>query len=363
MAKRRESNVFSLSFLDIMSCGFGAVILIFIVIQHGSESTPQEVNLQMMAEIKRIETEVKDETEKLILLKNTVQERDDEIATTEEAIIAILEQIRDLEQQIAAVLTDGASDEQTIEELKSEIQELEKEAASLESSVTEQTGDGSRSFIGDGDRQYLSGVHLGGEHILILLDSSASMLDNTIVNVIRRRNMSLEQKLQSPKWQRALATVDWVVANIPRSANVQVFGFNETAWPAVQGSEGSWIRSEDRADVDKALQELRQVEPKGGTSLHNAFALTRQLVPEPDSIFLIVDSLPTMGAEPSQNTRIVSSRDRVRLFGSALNELPQGVPVSIILFPMEGDPIAAPSYWRLAQITGGAFLSPPEDWP
>lgn len=362
MAKRRDTNVFSLAFLDIMSCGFGAVILIFIVIQHGSEATPQEASLEIMAEIKRIEVEVKDETEGLVQLKNTVKEKDDEIATTEEAIITILKQIRDLERQIAAVETDGASDEQSIEELKSEIKELEQEAASLESSVTEQTGSDSRSFVGDGDRQYLSGVHLGGEHILILLDSSASMLDDTIVNIIRRRNMSLEQKLQAPKWQRALATVDWVVANIPREANVQLFGFNETAWPAVKGSEGSWIRAEDREDVDKALQQLRQVEPKGGTSLYNAFALTRKLVPEPDSIFLIVDSLPTMGAELPQNSSI-SSRDRVRLFGSALDELPTNVPVTIILFPMEGDIYAAPNYWRLAQITGGAFLSPPEDWP
>jgi len=362
MAKRRETNVFSLSFLDIMSCGFGAVILIFVVIQHGSVATPQESNLQMMAEIKRIEIEVLNETENLVQLKNTVQQRDDEIATTEEAIITIIQQIKALEQQIAAVLENGASNDKSIEELKSDLKQLEQEAASLESSVNEQTGSDARSFVGDGDRQYLSGVHLGGEHILILLDASASMLDKTIVNIVRRRNMSLEKKLESPKWQRALKTVDWVVANIPRSANVQLFGFNETAWPAVAGSEGSWIRTEDRADVEVALEQLRQVEPKGGTSLHQAFELARNLVPQPDSIFLIVDSLPTIGAQPS-DARIVSSRDRVRLFGDALNSLPQNVPVTVILFPMEGDPIAAPSYWRLAQITGGAFLSPPEDWP
>lgn len=362
MAKRRETNVFSLSFLDVMSCGFGAVILIFIVIQHGSEATPQESNLQMMAEIKRIEKEVLDETKNLVQLKNTVRERDDEIATTEDAIIAIIQQIRELEQRIAASQEDGASKEKSIEALKSDLKELEQEAASLKSSVTEQTGSDSRSFVGDGDRQYLSGVHLGGEHILILLDTSASMLDKTIVNIVRRRNMSIEKKLESPKWQRALKTVDWVVANIPRSANVQLFGFNEIAWPIVAGSEGSWIRTEDRTDVEDALEQLRQVEPKGGTSLHHPFDLARSLIPQPDSIFLIVDSLPTMGDQPN-DARIISSRDRVRLFGDALNSLPSDVPVTVILFPMEGDPIAAPSYWRLAQITGGAFLSPPEDWP
>ena len=362
MVKRRESNVFSLSFLDVMSCGFGAVILIFIVIQHGSEATSQESNLELLAEVKRIEVEILDETEKLVMLKNTVDERDDVIATTEETIRVIILEIRELEQRIIALLDDGASNEESIEDLKAALQELEQEAASLQNSVEEQTGSDSRSFQGDGDRQYLSGVHLGGEHVLILVDTSASMLDNTIVNVIRRRNMSREKKLESPKWQRALKTVEWVVANIPRSANVQLFGFNETAWPVVAGSEGSWIRAEDRADVEAALTQLRQIEPKGGTSLHQPFAMARALVPTPDSIFLIVDSLPTMGVQPS-DARIISSGDRARLFGDALNGLPQNVPVTVILFPMEGDPLAAPSYWRLAQITGGAFLSPPEDWP
>ncbi len=40
-----------------------------------------------------------------------------------------------------------------------------------------------------------------------------------------------------------------------------------------------------------------------------------------------------------------------------------GVPVNVILFPMEGDPMAASSYWKLAMRSGGSFLSPPEDWP
>lgn len=362
MAKRRDSNVFSLSFLDIMSCGFGAVILIFIVIKHGSEATPQESNREILAEVRKIEEQITDESEKLVVLKNTLSDTDDEIATTEEAIRIVIEEIKKLEAEIAALQAAGSSQDQSIEELKSEIKELEEEAASLKNSVEDETGVDSRSFLGSGDRQYLSGVHLGGQHILILLDTSASMLDNTIVNVVRRRNMSDQQKLESPKWQRALSTIEWVVANIPRDANVQLVSFNETAAPAVAGSEGTWIKADDREMVDDAIENLKQTVPKGGTSLHHAFALSRELSPEPDSIFLIVDSLPTQGLEPPRSTNI-SSRDRIRLFSGALDELPGGIPVTVILFPMEGDPIAAPSYWRLAQITGGAFLSPPEDWP
>jgi len=86
------------------------------------------------------------------------------------------------------------------------------------------------------------------------------------------------------------------------------------------------------------------------------------MTPVPDSIFLIVDSLPTMAFEPPGSGN-VDSQQRVGLFGSAMDELPLNTPVNVILFPMEGDPIAAPSFWRLAQITGGSFLSPSKDWP
>jgi hypothetical protein len=46
-----------------------------------------------------------------------------------------------------------------------------------------------KGFIGNGDRQYLTGLKVGGDRILFLVDASASMMDETVVNVIRLRNM------------------------------------------------------------------------------------------------------------------------------------------------------------------------------
>ncbi len=364
MAKRREFNVFSLSFLDIMSCGFGAVILIYIIINHATETTSQEINAQLLAEIKRYEEQVEDARENLIVLRNSADEQDDEVVTTEEMAIQLIETIKSLEAELALLVEDGASKDESIEELKSELKELELEAANLEGAVSadETAGTALRTVVGEGDRQYLTGMKVGGQHILILLDASASMLDNTIVNVIRRRNLSEEEKLASPKWQRAIATVEWITANMPKDANFQLFTFNAETQPALEGTESDWLRAAERTDTDGVVEAISETVPAGGTSLHNAFTLARNLEPQPDNIFLIVDSLPTMGIEAPRRS-VIESRDRVNLFTSSLELLPNASPVNVILFPMEGDPIAAPSYWRLAQITGGSFLSPPEDWP
>lgn len=364
MVRRRETNVFSLAFLDIMSCGFGAVILIFIVINHSTETVSQEINAQLLAEVRKIQEEVKDETLNMVAVKNTLEETNDDIITTEALIFEIVTAIRELQVKIIELAESDISQKDDIEALKSELKLLEEEAASLQGSVAgdETSGTSLRSFVGEGDRQYLTGLKVGGQHILILLDASASMLDKTIVNVIRRRNMSDEKKLQSEKWQRAIATVEWITANMPKDANFQLFTFNATTQAVIKDTEKVWLRVIEKADTDQALENLKKIIPAGGTSLHHPFAAARQMEPEPDNIFLIIDSLPTMGLEEPTRSAI-SSRERVALFASALEELPNASPINIILFPMEGDPIAAPSYWRLAQMTGGSFLSPPKDWP
>ena len=59
----------------------------------------------------------------------------------------------------------------------------------------------------------------------------------------------------------------------------------------------------------------------------------------------------------------MSGRERLKLYREAIKELPPGVPVNIILAPMEGDPMAASEFWQLAQTSRGSFLSPSRDWP
>ena len=87
-----------------------------------------------------------------------------------------------------------------------------------------------------------------------------------------------------------------------------------------------------------------------------------QLRPAPDNIYLITDGLPTQGSKRIRGATI-SGRQRLNLFQSAVKAVPRGIPMNIILSPMEGDPEAANAFWKLAQMTNGSFMSPSEDWP
>ena len=48
--RTRDIEVFSLSFLDIISCAFGAIILILLVIRKGDEISEQNFNISKVEE-------------------------------------------------------------------------------------------------------------------------------------------------------------------------------------------------------------------------------------------------------------------------------------------------------------------------
>lgn len=364
MARRKEFTVYSLSFLDVMSCGFGAVILIFIVIHHSTEVTSQNLSVELMAQVKKIELEVESDQEKVVELRSTVKQADDQIVVTEIQIAQLIKIIKEIQLEIAELESNETDNESSIEKLKDDLKKLEQETGKLKGSLdaNELAGRSVQTFTGEGDRQYLTGIKMGGEHILILLDASASMLDETIVNVIRRRNLPDEEKILSEKWQRAIRIVQWLTANIPHTGFFQLYTFNTQATPTTSNSSGKWLELAKGTILKAAVESLQEVVPAGGTSLYNAFAVINQLSPQPDNVYLITDSLPTQGESPPRRTT-VAGKQREAYFNESLDLLPVGLPVNVILLPMDGDPLAAPNFWYLAQISAGSFLSPSDDWP
>jgi hypothetical protein len=364
MARRRELVAFSLSFLDVMSCGFGAVILIYIVINHSSEATSQDLNKVLMEEVSKMEEVVDDGKERMVILRNTLEETEEQTVTTDGLALQIIQTLAELRTQLAELESSSTRKDKSIEELKIELKQLEAESQELKGSVggQESVGKAVVSFAGEGDRQYLTGMRIGGKNILILMDASASMLDEKIVNVIRMRNMSKERQLASSKWQRAIRTVEWIAANIPGASYYQLYTFNTDVQATITDSTGQWLKALDGVNLELSLDNLKQIVPEKGTSLITAFSAIQDLKPLPDNVYLIIDSLPTQSDSPPRGST-VESRERVAFFQDSLDQLPAGIPVNVILFPMEGDPLATPTYWQLAQITGGSFLSPPDDWP
>lgn len=351
MPRKRRNIAFSLSFLDIMACGFGAVTLLFLILRHNAVEiiTPDS---QLAAEVDLLQMDIRQAEEEKTQLLNSLEKIQLELVEAQGLSERVISDLQEQENSIQ-------SDPNDLDKLRQQVEQLEEETAQMEEV---EFGDKVREFIGDGNRQYLTGLKLGGERVLILVDGSASMLADTVVNAVRRRNMPEEQKKQSPKWQWTLRTVEWLLAQLPPSSRFQIYLFNTEASVAIAGTEGEWLDAADSLALEQAVDAVKQFSPSSGTSLSNAFAAIADFDSRPDNLFLLTDGLPTQGQQPPKKF-MVSGAQRRQYFTAAMAELPRGIPINTILFPMEGDPEAAGLFWQTALNTKGAFIAPSRDWP
>ena len=347
------------------------MILVYIVINHGTEATAQDAKLQLLEEITRVEELIKSNNKTLAQQQKTVAEQIDETLLSQEDAARLIAMIRDLEQEIELAKRDNLSREKKIKNLEDDNEKLKEEKTRLEEDEAARSSETGRA--GEGQRQYMTGLKMSGQHVLILLDASASMFHISWINAVRYKNsMDTKTKLQAEKWQRALEIVDYLLAVLRRGAtrdsNLQVATFNSTAELVSPPDDGDteWIRATEFEEVTAVMNKLRQKIPEGGTSLYRAFELATNLSPKPDNIFLITDSLPTIGSELGNN-QWITSQEREVLFNESKDKLLEStetiLPVNIILLPMEGDPGAAFHFWDLAQKTQGGFIVPDETWP
>jgi cell division protein FtsB len=362
--KRRPLTTVSLSFLDAICCGFGAILLLFLILSHSSTAQRREATDALQREVDALAAQVRGARAQAAALETNI----DAAGTRRQRVLAqartVTENIAGRRYDLAQLDADSVAREAHVNRLKADLKSSDEALKRLEGGARQRVeeGDRLRAFPGEGDRQYLTGLKVGGERVLVLFDASASMLAERIVDVVRLRNLPEAEQRKAVKWQRALATVDWIATQIPPRARFQIFAFNEHAEPVVRDTAARWLDAGDPAVLNRTVEATKRLRPQGGTSLYHAFDAIKRLQPPPDNVFLVTDGLPTIDRERGE-AYTVSGADRLRYFEAALAALPRGIPVNVILLPMEGDPLASAAYWRLAQVSRGSFLSPAEDWP
>ncbi|HEY5807385.1 MAG TPA: hypothetical protein VIT67_05430 [Povalibacter sp.] len=362
---RRKTEVFSMSFLDCITCAFGSVVLVYVLINAKGGLRHSAETRVMQAEVSKLEEQVLEGYQNLVNLRNSMEQTEAEKVRTEGMGERVLAETEQLKVQLADSDKEALSRREAIERLKADLKSLEEGNRRLEGASEKQDASGTRvrGFTGDGDRQYLTGLRVGGQRILILVDASASMLDDTVVNVLRMRNMPESRKLLSEKWRRTVSTIEWLASQLPMESDFQLYAFNTQTWALKEGTLGKWLKVNDPNALSDAITALRKTAPKDGTSLENAITALNAMNPKPDNVILITDGLPTQGTSAPLIKKTVDGDDRLKFFERALAKYPKGVPMNVILMPMEGDPSAPSAFWLASRRTGGSFISPSKDWP
>jgi hypothetical protein len=335
MKKRREAQSSALSFMDCICCGFGAVLLLFI--------------LTAKKQITMSDVEASQSAEALITLQVAIEEAEAKQKALDKDISALDPQPD----------TNATSVAQLAAEQERLAKAIEEQAEALDSLKTETTPTEQPAALDrpSADQSYLSGLQLRAPRAVILLENSGSMLGENAKSAIAVIQAGTGQK--SEKWIRAKAAVRAVLAAIPKGTLVAIYQMNETATPLSGNQSAPYIDPYNNAALLSFLERLDNLEAKGGANLSNALQQIGQLKERPSSLLLIGDGLPTA---PAPSNSLLSEADRVRLFNNAMATRPN-YPFNAILFPFEGDPSAAGLFWQLSGRTNGITLIPDNDWP
>ena len=367
-ARRREPGGM-VAFLDVMACGLGAAILLFLIVKHhtGTAVEPDAGERAAAGE------------ETLAALR---QEADRLAGRIEEAEREGQEHRERREPQAPAEPRDAGREDAgraRLAEIERAIRREQARNAALRNEVEsidpdragdpDQAGDVIEDVRG-GEEEYLLGLRVEGRRIAILIDRSASMTDERLIDVIARKVRPDAQKKQGPKWRRTLRTARWLLHRLPAGSEVAVVAFNDRA-TALNG--GAWADGRDRAALQGLFGELDRLVPTGATNLEAGLKELGRLSPAATDVYVVTDGLPTRSVSSpgllsgcSSNAKgKVSGACRKMLFDASLKHSapPPGRKVHVILLPLEGDPEAAPAYWSWTARAGGLLMTPAEGWP
>jgi len=175
MRKRREIEGISLSFLDVISCGFGALILMLVLTKVFEPVVIEETIEQLtsyLAELQLTLVEIRGETNTLnreMIRKEDVLE--DDILSLEE----LQGDLADLEQQHSTSIDTTFL-----------ANEIEKKLASAKQSLTEEMKRLLAEYKKDQEDNTVGGIPVDSEYVIFIIDTSGSMFGNAWPLVVKK---------------------------------------------------------------------------------------------------------------------------------------------------------------------------------
>ena len=342
-----------------MSCGLGAVALIFLLVKHNidrpDDNTSKYKDLKPQLEMLKVDEKNLESTLKDLLIKKDIKLLDNK---------KINLQLVDYEE-LKNSIVDSINENTFINK------SLEKSINKIEVPI----GVDKTQIEGLGYQNYLIGMEVKGQRIALIIDISASMTDETLIDIITRKNSSEEEIRKGPKWQRTIRIVKWMLSSLPKDSKLSVTTFSEEAGYI---DNKMWYKNNIK-DINKIVTNLIRVVPSGATNLGSALKKIAELSPLPNSLYVITDGLPTKGLKSYSKLEIfnncqsirsasnkITGECRVKLFWQSVNDFQNNykdIVTNVILLPLEGDPEAAPNYWLWTAKSGGTLLVPSKDWP
>jgi hypothetical protein len=206
--QRRGVDIFNLSFLDVVSCGFGAIILLLVIVKIAEPQVIEKLAVDLSGLVQRLQAELQH-------LKGETEVISHELMTSEEQLSESHQNLARLRGDLSFIrgqYTAGKRD------LDAQLR-IEQQLETAQQSLSEEM----RRLLGSGYRRTdsaIGGIPVDSEYIIFIIDTSGSM--------------------QKGAWPRVLQKVREVLAIYPQVKGIQVM--NDMGDYLFSQYKGRWIQ-------------------------------------------------------------------------------------------------------------------------
>src|SRR4026208_1875439 len=141
---RRKTEVFSMSFLDCVTCAFGSVVLVYVLINAQGGLRKVSENQAQRAEVSKLEEQVLEGYQHLVQLRHSMIQTEDEQEKTERLGTRVRSETERLKVEMADSDKETLSRREAIERLKADLKSLEEGARRLEGASKDSSATGTR---------------------------------------------------------------------------------------------------------------------------------------------------------------------------------------------------------------------------
>ena len=194
MRKDRDTETFSLSFLDAITCAFGAVILLLVLTKIYEPQTIERSKEQVAGLIAALQQELFDLRGETAIMNREMRTVDDRLSQSKESVAKLRGDVSDVRGEFEASKDSATLDKDVRGELVAARQKLSEEMKRLLANYTPDEGD---TTVG--------GIPVDSEYIIFVIDTSGSMF-------------------QGP-WRLVLRKVEETLKVYPRIKGIQVLNY------------------------------------------------------------------------------------------------------------------------------------------
>jgi hypothetical protein len=230
--REREADSFSVSFLDVAACGFGAMIILLMITKSSepisiefTDATPEGAIIELQEQLFAIRGET------------TIYNRD--LNAKHEQISSLTERIARLRRDLTNIEGQFQSSNQLSDETTDEVGRLSLAQQSMTDEMQRLLANSSAP-----ENNAIGGIPVDSEYIIFVIDTSGSMFNN-------------------PSWNKMLGVIDDTLAVYPEVKGIQIM--NDMGDYLFDSYRGEWI-PDTPARRTQILASLRNWNPYSNSS-------------------------------------------------------------------------------------------------